>query len=67
MWFGEPHPFSKEGRLPDWARLDNKATKGGRVDKLFTVRLNSAGLMSSANGRQVISDSCQIKWCPGIQ
>jgi len=28
---------------------------------LLIVRLNSAGLMSSANGREVISDSCQIE------
>ena len=24
--------FPKEDRLPDWARRDNKVTKGGRVD-----------------------------------
>jgi len=59
--------FPEEDHLPDLARRDNKATKGDRVDTLLTERLNSAGLMSSANGRQVISDSCQIKWCPRIQ
>jgi len=27
MWFGEPQPF----HLPEWARRDNKVTKGDRV------------------------------------
>jgi hypothetical protein len=31
-----------------------------RLTNTFIVRLNSAGLMSSANGRKVISDSCHI-------
>ena len=35
MWFGEPHPFpEKEDHLPDWARRDNKDTKGDRVENL---------------------------------
>ena len=35
MWFGEPHTFpEKEDHLPDWARRDNKDTKGDRVENL---------------------------------
>jgi len=32
MWSGEPHPFPKDDHLPDWARRDNKVTKGDRVE-----------------------------------
>jgi len=32
MWFGEPTCFLKEDHLPDWARGDNKVTKGDRVE-----------------------------------
>ena len=27
--------FPKEDHLPDWARRDNKVTKGGRVDCIY--------------------------------
>jgi len=33
MWFGEPHLFPKEDHLPEWARPDNKVTKGDRVER----------------------------------
>ena len=40
MWFGEPHPFPERGEhLPDWARRDNKVTKGDRVQ--YIVRLSN--------------------------
>jgi len=32
MWFGEPHLFPERDHLPDWARRDNKVTKGDRVE-----------------------------------
>jgi len=32
MWFGELTRFPKEDHLPDWARRDNKVTKGDRVE-----------------------------------
>jgi len=39
MWFVEPHPFPERYLPPDWARRDNKVTKGDRVDR--TVEISS--------------------------
>jgi hypothetical protein len=33
MWIGEPHPFSKENHLSDWARQDNQVKKGDLVER----------------------------------
>jgi len=37
MWFVEPHPFPARGSPSDWARRDNKVTKGDRVEPLLPV------------------------------
>jgi len=35
MWLGEPHPLPKEDRPLNWARRDNKVTKGDRVEHVL--------------------------------
>jgi len=49
MWFGEPTRFPKEDHVPDWARRDNKVTKGDRVDIHPDLERNSnLGLQCSS-------------------
>jgi len=48
--------FQKEDHLPDWARRDNKVTKGDRVEPLFkdntyTARIASASEKWNSNRR----------------
>ena len=49
MWFGELTRFPKEDHLPDWARRDNKVTKGDRVDWEADSRLSCQEISSPGN------------------
>ena len=42
MWFGEPHLF----HLPDWARRDNKVTKGDHVEYIRNMLLTEHSWLS---------------------
>jgi hypothetical protein len=50
MWFGEATRFPKEYHLPDWARLDNKVTKGELVEYIIlSLSVSVEGKMMARN------------------